>query len=813
MQNNQEIKETILPLMTLRDVVMFPKAIIPLYVGRQSSIQAVENALVQYKKKIFLVTQKNPEVETPGIKDLYEIGVVGKVLQLLRLPDGTVKVLFEGLHRALWSGNEPLFSEEGDFPLVQVNALPEREISSTDEAQALMQMTRDAVQKFAKDNKRISQESVKALNAVQHPGQMADMLMPHLKLEFSKKQKVLEIEDPFARLEEAYGLLMGQLEYSEVEQKINERVKDQIESNQKNYYLNEQLKAIHKEMGMEDEPGAEMDELLKRLEAKDMPEEAREKGLKEINKLKQMPPSSAEYTVVRNYVDCILDLPWNNLKQTSLDIEQARNILDEDHFGLQKPKERILEYLAVQKLVDKMRGPILCFVGPPGVGKTSLARSIARATDRNFLRLSLGGVRDEAEIRGHRRTYVGAMPGKILQALKRQEYNNPILCLDEVDKMSTDFRGDPSAALLEVLDPEQNYAFNDHYLDLDYDLSNVFFITTANILQTVPWALQDRMEVITLPGYLETEKLKIARHFLIPKQIDKHGLTSDYIQLSDQAVQETIRRYTREAGVRNLERELATICRKVAKRLVEKDQFGEKTVQVNKNSIPGLLGVPRYRYGQREEKSQIGVSTGLAWTEMGGELLNVEVALMSGSGKIEITGKIGDVMQESARAALSYVRSRSELFGLRSEFYKEVDIHVHVPEGATPKDGPSAGITMATALVSALLNMPVKNNMAMTGEITLRGRVLPVGGLREKLLAAQRGLIDTVVIPAENSKDLKEVPKEILKGLSIIQAEHMDDVLPQAMQDVGFQEIFCGQETSMPFVYRLYKDEARPRTH
>ncbi len=813
MQNNQEIKETTLPLMTLRDVVMFPKAIIPLYVGRQSSIQAVENALVQYKKKIFLVTQKNPEVETPGIKDLYEIGVVCKVLQLLRLPDGTVKVLFEGLHRGLWSGNEPLFSEEGDFPLVQVSALPEREVSSTDEAQALMQMTRDAVQKFAKDNKRISQESVKALNAVQHPGQMADMLMPHLKLEFSKKQKVLELEDPLARLEEAYGLLMGQLEYSEVEQKINERVKEQIEGNQKNYYLNEQLKAIHKEMGMEDEPGAEVDELLKRLKAKDMPEEARDKGLKEINKLKQMPPSSAEYTVVRNYVDCILDLPWNNLKQASLDIEQARSILDEDHFGLQKPKERILEYLAVQKLVDKMRGPILCFVGPPGVGKTSLARSIARATDRNFLRLSLGGVRDEAEIRGHRRTYVGAMPGKILQALKRQEYNNPILCLDEVDKMSTDFRGDPSAALLEVLDPEQNYAFNDHYLDLDYDLSNVFFITTANILQTVPWALQDRMEVITLPGYLETEKLKIARHFLIPKQIEKHGLTAENIQLSDQAVQETIRRYTREAGVRNLERELATICRKVAKRLVEKDQFGEKTVQVNKNSIPGLLGVPRYRHGQREEKSQIGVSTGLAWTEMGGELLNVEVALMSGSGKIEITGKIGDVMQESARAALSYVRSRSELFGLRSEFYKEVDIHVHVPEGATPKDGPSAGITMATALVSALLNMPVKNNMAMTGEITLRGRVLPVGGLREKLLAAQRGMIDTVVIPAENSKDLKEVPKEILKGLSIIQAEHMDDVLPQAMQDVGFQEIFCGQETFMPFVYRLYKEEARPRTH
>ncbi|MFP4392056.1 MAG: endopeptidase La [Desulfohalobiaceae bacterium] len=811
MPDKQAHQNTTLPLMTLRDVVMFPKAIIPLYVGRQSSIQAVEHSLVDYKKRIFLVTQKSPELETPSTQDLYQVGVVCKVLQLLRLPDGTVKVLFEGLQRATWSGEDPLFSSSSEFPLVQVSSMPEKEVSGT-EAEALMRMTREGVEKFAQNNKQLSQETVKALNAAQNPGQMADMLVPHLKLEFAKKQEVLEIEDPIARLEETYSLLMGQLEFSEVEQKINERVKEQIESNQKNYYLNEQLKAIHKEMGVEDDPGAEVEELLERLEAIDMPEEAKEKGRKEIKKLKQMPPSSAEYTVVRNYVDCILDLPWNNIKETSLDIEQARKILDEDHYGLERPKERILEYLAVQKLVDKMRGPILCFVGPPGVGKTSLARSIARATDRNFLRLSLGGVRDEAEIRGHRRTYVGAMPGKVLQTLKRQEYNNPVLCLDEVDKMSTDFRGDPSAALLEVLDPEQNYAFNDHYLDLDYDLSNVFFITTANVLQSIPWALQDRMEVITLPGYLEIEKLKIAKQFLIPKQMEKHGLTEENLHISDQAVQETIRKYTREAGVRNLERELATICRKVAKRLVEKDQES-KLVQVSKKSIPNLLGVPRYRYGQKEEKSQIGLSTGLAWTEMGGELLNIEVVLMSGSGKIEITGKIGDVMQESARAALSYVRSRSELFGLRSEFYKEVDIHIHVPEGATPKDGPSAGITIATALVSALLNVPVKNNMAMTGEITLRGRVLPVGGLREKLLAAQRGLIDTVIIPAENKKDLKEVPKEILKGLNILQAEHMDQVLPQAMEDVGLQEIFCGQESSMPFVYRLYKEESRPVTH
>jgi ATP-dependent Lon protease len=562
-------------------------------------------------------------------------------------------------------------------------------------------------------------------------------------------------------------------------------------------------------MGLEQEPGEEGQELLEKLDAKEMPEEAREKARKEIKKLQQMQPSSAEYTVVRNYVDTVLDLPWDRLKETELDLDAAGRILEEDHYGLEKPKERILEFLAVQQMVQKMQGTILCFVGPPGVGKTSLAKSIARSTDREFVRLSLGGVRDEAEIRGHRRTYVGAMPGKILQSLRRREYNNPVMCLDEVDKLSSDFRGDPSSALLEVLDPEQNYAFNDHYLDMEYDLSNVFFVTTANTLQTIPWALRDRMEVIELPGYLETEKLHIAQKFLLPKQIEKHGLSQENIHVSEGAVNEVMRRYTREAGVRNLERELANICRKVVKRFVQNKEDRQK-VQVTKKSVPGYLGVPRFSYTEREQEAKVGLGTGMAWTELGGELLMIEVALMNGTGKIEVTGKIGDVMQESARAALSYVRSRSDLFGLRPEFYKEIDVHVHIPEGATPKDGPSAGITMATSLVSSLLNMPVDNAIAMTGEITLRGRVLPVGGLREKLLAAHRGHIKTVVIPKENSKDLKEVPQAILKDLDIQEVEHMDEVLPRALVNVSKEDIFRGRNDAIPWVQCLRKEE---RTH
>ncbi len=798
-----------LPLMTLRDVVMFPQAIVPLYVGRQASIKAVEQALVDYNKHIFLVTQKDPELENPNIEDIYDLGVVCKILQLLRLPDGTVKVLFEGIQRAIWQGKDPIFPSENEFPIVSVTAVTEEDVYNED-ANVLIKLTHEAVKQFGKANKRMSDEAVKNVLAISKPGHLADVIMPYLKVDFSKKQEVMEMLDPVQRLEQVYGLLNSEIKYSETEQKINERVKEQVESNQKNYYLNEQLKAIHKEMGVEHDPGEEIDELLQKLENKEMPEEAREKCQKEIKKLKQMPPSSAEYTVIRNYVDCILELPWDAVKKTSLDIDQAQQILAEDHYGLERPKERILEYLAVQSVVDKLQGPILCLVGPPGVGKTSLAKSVARATEREFVRLSLGGVRDEAEIRGHRRTYVGAMPGKILQSLRRLSYSNPVMCLDEVDKLSTDFRGDPSSALLEVLDPEQNSTFNDHYLDMHYDLSNVFFITTANTLQTVPWALQDRMEVINLHGYLETEKLQIAKQFLLPKQLEKHGLKDSNVHFSDGAILTVLRNYTREAGVRNLERELASICRKVTKRLVEEKDF-QQNVKVTKNSVNSYLGVPYYRYGEKEDKSQVGLSTGLAWTEMGGELLMIEVALMSGNGNIEVTGKIGDVMQESAKAALSYVRSRAELFGLRSEFYKEIDIHVHVPEGATPKDGPSAGITMATALVSALLNMPVNNDVAMTGEITLRGRVLPVGGLRGKLLAAHRGLISKVIISKDNNKDLKEVPQEILKSLEIVQVEHMDEILPQALVNVNSDQIFCGDKTCLPIVERLYKDEYQPQ--
>ncbi|MCA1987235.1 MAG: endopeptidase La, partial [Desulfovibrio sp.] len=530
------------------------------------------------------------------------------------------------------------------------------------------------------------------------------------------------------------------------------------------------------------------------------------KALKEIKKLRTMPPSSAEYTVVRNYVDWILDLPWNTLKETSIDLDEARKILDEDHYGLDKPKERILEFLAVQKLVQTMKGPILCLVGPPGVGKTSLAKSVARATGREFVRLSLGGVRDEAEIRGHRRTYVGALPGKIIQSLKRVDFNNPLFCLDEIDKMSMDFRGDPSAALLEVLDPEQNYAFNDHYLDLDYDLSKIFFITTANTLHSIPLPLQDRMEIIQLPGYLEVEKKKIAKSFLLPKQLEHHGLKEENIQISENAVLEIIRRYTREAGVRNLEREIASICRKVARNLVEKDEL-DKTVSVSVQSLGAYLGVAKFRYGEKEEQPQVGVATGLAYTELGGELLVVETALMPGDGKVEITGKLGDVMTESARAARSYIRSRSDLFALKSDFYKLADLHIHVPEGAIPKDGPSAGITLATSMISALLNIPVRNDLAMTGEITLRGRVLPIGGLREKLLAAHRGLITTVLIPRDNAKDLKDVPEEILKSLEIIQVEHMDEVIQHALIPPTDRAIFSTGEHCAPIASTLLKDD------
>jgi ATP-dependent Lon protease len=699
-----------------------------------------------------------------------------------------------------------------NVPLAEVHLVRDEEAEHDHEIQALLRATREAVEQFGKINSKISKETITSLTSQTDPGELADSVLPHLKVDFRKKQELLEETDPAVRLEKAYEYLNGEIEVYSLEKKIKSRVKKQMEGNQKDYYLSEQLKAIHKEMGRDVDPKEEMDSLEEQIQAKDMPQEARDKAMEELKKLKMMTPSSAEYSVLHNYIDWILTLPWNRVKDTEIEIEAAETILEEDHYGLEKPKERILEFLAVQSLVNKLKGPILCLVGPPGVGKTSLARSVARATGREFVRLSLGGVRDEAEIRGHRRTYVGALPGKIIRSLKRVEYNNPVFCMDEVDKMSTDFRGDPSAALLEVLDPEQNEAFNDHYLDIDYDLSNIFFITTANSLHTIPVPLQDRMEIIRLPGYLETEKSQIAKQFLLPKQLEKHGLGEGQIKFSEGAFLEIIRRYTREAGVRNLEREVASICRKAAKSLVKKGET-TKEVRVSKNSVSGYLGVPKTRYGLREDDPLVGVATGLAWTEVGGELLMVEVALMPGTGKIEITGKLGDVMQESAKAALSYVRSRSELFGLKSDFYKEIDVHVHVPEGATPKDGPSAGITLATSLVSALLNQPVRNDLAMTGEITLRGRVLPIGGMREKLLAAQRGLISTVIIPEENTKDLDEVPDKILKGLKIVKVGNMDDVLCTALLNADNSNIFCGRNNMIPLTQKLIKDEFRTPTH
>ena len=620
-------------------------------------------------------------------------------------------------------------------------------------------------------------------------------------MEYRKKQEALELSDVTERLERTYELLQGEVALSSVEKRIKNRVKVQMERNQREYYLNEQIKAINKEMGRDDDPQAEVDELEQKLKGRDMPEEARQKALAEVKKLRAMPPSAAEYTVVRNYVDWILDLPWNDLKSIDIDIEKARAILDGDHYGLEKPKERILEYLAVQKLSHGLKGPILCFVGPPGVGKTSLAKSVARATGRDFIRLSLGGVRDEAEIRGHRRTYVGALPGKIIQSLKRVKYNNPLFCLDEVDKMTSDYRGDPASALLEVLDPEQNNTFMDHYLDLEYDLSKVFFITTANSLHTIPIPLLDRMEIIELSSYLETEKRHIARSFLLPRQVEEHGLKEGNIRISENALLEIIRGYTREAGVRNLEREIAALCRKTAIRLVEDDDL-DKCVSISRQSLQGFLGVKKYRHEEREDEPQVGVCAGLAYNQRGGEILLVETSLMSGAGHVVTTGQLGEVMTESAKAALSYVRSRAEVLGLDPRFHRKVDIHVHVPAGATPKDGPSAGITLATSITSALLGIPVRNDVAMTGEISLRGRVLPIGGLREKLLAARRSGIKKVIMPRDNEKDLKEVPDEVLRDLELVFVEHVDEVLPQALAAAP-EEIFSGRATAKPIYNSL----------
>jgi ATP-dependent Lon protease len=772
----------IIPVLPLRDIVVFPGMVAPLFVGREKSIQALEYSM-SLEKDVFLLAQRQAKIDDPSERELYQIGTVSTILQMLRLPDGTVKVLIEGRYRA----RARRYLPNKTFFLVEVEELTD--LPATDsEREALVRTVKNTFENYQKFNKKIPQELVHTINGLDDPSRLVDALVPHLGIKLEQKQEVLEIIQVSQRLEKLYEFMRGEIDILEVEQRIKGRVKKQMEKTQRDYYLNEQMRAIQKEMGEQDDFKNEIQELEKQIKRKRMSKEAGTKVRHELKKLKMMSPMSAEATVVRNYIDWLIALPWYNKSRVKLDIDDAEKILHEDHYGLEKPKERILEYLAVQSLNKKIRGPILCFVGPPGVGKTSLAKSIARATGRNFIRLSLGGVRDEAEIRGHRRTYIGALPGKIVQSLRKAKSNNPVFCLDEVDKMSTDFRGDPSAALLEVLDPEQNFAFNDHYLDIDYDLSEIFFITTANTLYSIPPPLQDRMEILRLPGYTEQEKLQIARQFLVKKQVEANGLKPEHIEISDNAILAIIRHYTREAGVRNLEREIASLCRKVAKEVVKKGM--DTRVEINAASIPKYLGVSKFRYGETEEKDEIGITTGLAWTEFGGELLVTEVVLMPGKGKLIITGKLGEVMQESAQAALSYVRSRAERLGLPINFYQKMDIHIHIPEGAIPKDGPSAGITIATSIVSALLKNPVKRKVAMTGEITLRGRVLPIGGLKEKLIAAQRGKVKMVIIPKDNEKDLKDIPSKVLKSMEIFPVEHMDEVLRQALVLTDPEKLF-----------------------
>ena len=771
--------ETI-PLLPLRDVVIFPYMVAPLFVGREKSIRALEEAMKK-SKEIFLVAQRDAKTNDPQETDIYDIGTIGTIVQMLRLPDGTVKVLVEGKKRARVLNYLP---NKGYF-LVEVEVIPEPQEVGV-ETEALIRTLVTAFENYVKLNKKIPSEVLVTVSSIEDPGRLSDTISSHLGFKLEDKQEILETLDPAERLEKLYEKIQAEVEILQIEKKIRSRVKKQMEKAQKEYYLTEQMRAIQKELGEKDDLKSEIQEFEDRLKKKTMPEEAEQKVKKEIKKLKQMSPMSAEATVVRNYIDWLLSIPWGEEKtEDRIDIDEAQKILDEDHFGLEKPKERILEYLAVQALTNKIKGPILCLVGPPGVGKTSLAKSIARSMGRKFVRVSLGGVRDEAEIRGHRRTYIGALPGKIIQGIRKAGTTNPVFLLDEIDKLGMDFRGDPASALLEALDPEQNISFNDHYIEVDYDLSNVMFITTANVLHTIPWALQDRMEIIRISGYTEDEKLEIAKKFLVPKQLEAHGIKEENLKLSDTAILTVIRRYTREAGVRTLERELASLCRKAARDIVKKGP--DHVVKITPNVIMSqkYLGIPKYKYGEIEEKPQVGISTGLAWTEVGGELLTIEVSVVPGKGNFTVTGKLGEVMQESTQAAMSYVRSRAERLGLERNFHQKVDIHIHVPEGATPKDGPSAGIAIATAIVSALIKKPVKHDVAMTGEITLRGRVLPIGGLKEKILAAHRGKVKTVIIPQENEKDLKDIRENILKDVKIKLVDHMDEVLEAALESDG----------------------------
>jgi ATP-dependent Lon protease len=763
----------ILPMLPLRDIVLFPHMVAPLFVGRPHSIGALNKA-AENDNLIFLLCQKDSKTESPQADELYPVGTVGKISQLLKLPDGTLKVLIEGL----WRGRmlELIPSEE----LLEVQVEPLTEVvEDGSELEAIMRAVLASFETYVGMSKKIPAEVSSSISGIDDPSRFADTVAGHLQVPLVDRQDILEIMDPGLRLEHILVLLEQEIEILQIEGRIRSRVKSQMERSQKEYYLNEQMRAIQKELGEQDEFKQEIAEFEDQLEQKKMSEEGAEKVRAELRKLKQMSPMSAEATVVRNYIEWLLCLPWDERTEDRYDLLTAEEILDADHYGLQQVKERVLEYLAVQALVKKIKGPILCLVGPPGVGKTSLGRSIAKALQRKFVRISLGGVRDEAEIRGHRRTYIGAMPGKIIQGMKKAGVKNPVFMLDEIDKMSTDFRGDPSSALLEVLDPEQNSTFVDHFLDVEYDLSEALFVATANDLHSIPRPLHDRLEIIHIEGYSEEEKLHIAKRYLLNKQIDAHGLEKHQVQISDRAISEIIRRYTRESGVRSLDRNIAGLMRKLAKRVLLEKR--EKAFKIGETQVCKLLGVPKYEHGVCELENQVGVVTGLAWTEAGGELLVVEVTTLRGGGKLTVTGKLGEVMQESAQAALSYVRSRWQELGLEQDFYSKLDIHIHVPEGAVPKDGPSAGITMVTALASALTGRPVRKDTAMTGEVTLRGRVLPIGGLKEKLLAARRGGIEQVLIPQENEKNLAEISAVILKSLKIELVSHMDQVIEFAL--------------------------------
>jgi ATP-dependent Lon protease len=797
-----------MPVLPLRDVVVYPHMVIPLFVGREKSILALDHAM-RGSKQILLVAQKQADVDDPGAQDLYRLGTVATILQLLKLPDGTVKVLVEGVERAKI---ERLTT--GQYFGAEITPLRDQEQYDEREMDVLARSVVSQFEQYVKLNRKVPPEILTSLAGIEQPGRLADTVAAHMSLKLDAKQKVLEIQDVRKRLEHILALIEGEMDVLQIEKRIRGRVKQQMEKSQREYYLNEQMKAIQKELGeIEDAPN-ELAELEQRIQKAGMPKEARDKAMSELNKLKLMSPMSAEATVVRNYVDWLVKCPWKKKTKVHNDINHAEKVLDEDHYGLEKVKERIVEYLAVQQRVKTLKGPILCLVGPPGVGKTSLGQSIARSTNRKFVRMSLGGVRDEAEIRGHRRTYIGSMPGKIIQNMVKTGFHNPLFLLDEVDKMAMDFRGDPSSALLEVLDPEQNATFNDHYLEVDFDLSEVMFVCTANSLN-IPAPLLDRMEVIRLPGYTEDEKSAIARRYLLPKQMKQNGVEDNELKVSDPAILDIVRYYTREAGVRNLEREVSKICRKSVKQLLtDKDT---KVVNVTPKNLNKFLGVRRFRYGLAEEQDQVGQVTGLAWTEVGGELLTIESAVVAGKGKLTHTGQLGEVMQESIQAAMTVVRSRAAVLGLDPDFYQKADVHIHVPEGATPKDGPSAGIGMCTALVSALTKVPVRSDVAMTGEITLRGQVLPIGGLKEKLLAAHRGGIRMVLIPDDNTKDLADIPQNIKDSLEIKPVKWIDEVLQVALKHMPAPVTAAGgasRPNDKPRARRIAKRGPKPvRAH